>query len=259
MAVMTLVSLARHDAVAVITLDRPPVNALAGELIEDLHTAVTEAAASDVRAVVITGSPHFAAGADITAFKAAMDGGGAAADLGMHLSRLTVEIESLPKPVIAAVRGFALGGGLELALACDFRFLADDARVGQPEIKLGIIPGAGGTQRLPRLIGLGKARDLNYSGRMVEADEALAIGLADRVVPAAALLDEALAAAAAWAEGPTLALGIAKRVMNEGLGIPIADALALEADGFAEAFGTEDAAEGVAAFLEKRQAHFSGS
>jgi enoyl-CoA hydratase/carnithine racemase len=170
-----------------------------------------------------------------------------------------MEIESLTKPVIAAVRGFALGGGLELALACDFRFLADDARVGQPEIKLGIIPGAGGTQRLPRLIGLGKARDLNYSGRMVEADEALAIGLADRVVPADALLDEALAAAAAWAEGPTRALGIAKQVMNEGLGLPIADALTLEADGFAEVFATDDAAEGVAAFLEKREARFSGS
>jgi enoyl-CoA hydratase/carnithine racemase len=259
MAAMTLVSLAHQDAVAVITLDRPPVNALSGELIEDLHTAVAAAAAPGVRAVVITGAPHFAAGADITEFKEAMDSGGAAAGLGMQLSRLTVEIESLTKPVIAAVRGFALGGGLELALACDFRFLADDARVGQPEIKLGIIPGAGGTQRLPRLIGLGKARDLNYSGRMVEADEALAIGLADRVVPADALLDEALAAAAAWAEGPTRALGIAKQVMNEGLGLSIADALTLEADGFAEVFATDDAAEGVAAFLEKREARFSGS
>lgn len=259
MTAMTLASLARHGAVAVITLDRPPVNALSGELIQDLETAVAEASAPEVRAVVITGAPHFAAGADITEFKAAMERGGSAAALGMSLSRLTVEIEALPKPVIAAVQGFALGGGLELALACDFRFLADDARVGQPEIKLGIIPGAGGTQRLPRLIGLARARDLNYSGRMVEADEALAIGLADRVIPADALLDEALAAAAMWATGPTRALGIAKRVMNDGLGLPIADALALEADGFAEVFATDDAVEGVAAFLEKREADFSGS
>jgi enoyl-CoA hydratase/carnithine racemase len=259
MSAMTLASFVRHGAVAVITLNRPPVNALSGELIDDLHIAVSEAGAADVRAVVVTGEPHFAAGADISAFKAAMDSGGSAADLGMQLSRLTVEIESLPKPVIAAVRGFALGGGLELALACDFRFLADDARVGQPEIKLGIIPGAGGTQRLSRLIGIGKARDLNYSGRMVEADEALALGLADRVVAADALLDEAMAAAAVWADGPTRALGIAKRVMNDGLGLPLADALALEADGFAEVFVTDDAAEGVAAFLEKREARFSGS
>lgn len=256
---MTLAPLTHHDAVALITLDRPPVNALSGELIEDLRAAVADAADPAVRAVVITGSPHFAAGADITAFKEAMDRGGSGADLGMDLSRLTVEIESLAKPVIAAVRGFALGGGLELALACDFRYLADDARVGQPEIKLGIIPGAGGTQRLPRLIGLGRARDLNYSGRMVEADEALAIGLADRVFPADALLDEALQAATKLATGPTRALGIAKRVMNAGFGLSLADALALEADGFAEVFATEDAAEGVDAFLEKRQPRFEGS
>lgn len=255
---MTLAPFSIHGAVGVITLDRPPVNALSGELIADLATAVSEAANPKIRAVVITGQPHFAAGADITAFKAAMDSGGSAADLGMRLSALTETIEALAKPVFAAIHGYALGGGLEVALACDFRYLADDAKVGQPEIRLGIIPGAGGTQRLPRLIGLGRARDLNYSGRMVDAAEALALGLADRVVPAADLLEQTMQAAATLAEGPTRAIGIAKRVMNLGLSMDIHAALALEAEGFAEAFGTADAVEGVNAFLEKRQPQFSG-
>lgn len=255
---MSLVDFSTDGAVAVVRLDRPPVNALSEELNSDLYEAFGRCEDSSIRAVVVTGTPHFAAGADIKGFQAVYESGGDEQIAGTLLKAVD-RLERLQKPTLAAIHGYALGGGLELAMGADFRFLATDAQLGQPEIKLGIIPGAGGTQRLPRLIGLGKARDLNYSGRMVEADEALAIGLADRVVPAAALLDEALAAAAAWAEGPTLALGIAKRVMNEGLGIPIADALALEADGFAEAFGTEDAAEGVAAFLEKRQAHFSGS
>jgi len=256
--VMTLAPFSTHGAVGVITLDRPPVNALSGELISNLADAVAQAADPEIRAVVITGQPHFAAGADISAFKAAMDAGGSAADLGMRLSAITEKIEALAKPVFAAVHGYALGGGLELALACDFRFLADDAKVGQPEIKLGIIPGAGGTQRLPRLIGLGRARDLNYSGRMVDAAEALAFGLADRVIPPADLLDQTMQAATTLAEGPTLAIAIAKRVMNVGLSMDMHDALALEAEGFAEAFGTADAIEGVNAFLDKRQPHFKG-
>jgi enoyl-CoA hydratase/carnithine racemase len=255
---MTLARFEAHDAVAVITLDRPKVNALSAELIDDLAAAVGEAATPDIRCVIVTGAPHFAAGADITAFKAAMAAGGSAADIGIRLSAVCTLIEGLDKPVIAAVRGFALGGGLELAMSCDFRFFAEDARVGQPEIKLGIIPGAGGTQRLPRLVGLARARDLVYSGRMVEPDEALAIGLADRVVPVDSLLDGAMAAAADWAGGPTRALGIAKRVMNRGLGLPLSDALAVESAGFAEAFDTRDAVEGVDAFLEKREPRFTG-
>jgi enoyl-CoA hydratase/carnithine racemase len=256
--VMTLASFEAHDAVAILTLDRPKVNALSGALIDDLAAAVETAASPAIRCVILTGAPHFAAGADITEFKAAMDAGGSAADVGIRLSAVCDLIEGLEKPVIAAVRGFALGGGLELAMSCDFRFFAEDARVGQPEIKLGIIPGAGGTQRLPRLVGLARARDLVFSGRMVEPDEALAIGLADRVVPVDSLLDEALASAVEWAAGPTRALGIAKRVMNRGLGLPLSEALALEGAGFVEAFETGDAVEGVDAFLEKRKARFTG-
>jgi enoyl-CoA hydratase/carnithine racemase len=210
-----------------------------------------------IRAVVLTGTPHFAAGADITEFQDAF-----AADdarlVGMRLSGTIRRLERLPKPVIAAVRGFALGGGLEVALGCDFRYLAEDARVGVPEIKLGIIPGAGGTQRLPRLIGMARAREMIYSGRFVEAAEALEIGLADRVVAPDDLLDAALEDARGWARGPTVALGAAKAAINDGFGLALDDALTLEIDAFAGCFGSEDAREGTAAFLEKREAGFSG-
>jgi enoyl-CoA hydratase/carnithine racemase len=211
-----------------------------------------------VRAVVITGRPHFAAGADIKGFKAAHDEGtGAAArdTIGAVVRRL----EQLPKPVIAAVHGYALGGGLELAMGADFRYLAEDAKVGQAEILLGIIPGAGGTQRLPRLVGFARAKELVYSGRQVDAQEALAIGLADRVLPSDDVLARAIEDATAFAEGPTKALAAAKRAMNEGWGRPIDEALAIEEHAFVDCFDTDDAREGVAAFLEKRKANFTGS
>lgn len=245
-----------EGAVGVITLDRPPVNAIDSDLVSDLGDAIEAAGSPRVRCVVVTGDPHFAAGADIKGFKADMDAGLDPGRLAEGLSQVLVALEALPKPVIAAVRGFAIGGGLELALACDFRFLADDARVGQAEVALGIFPGAGGTQRLPRLIGLGPARDLIYSGRQLTAEEALALGLADQVHPPQAVLSAAMEAAERYASGPTIALGIAKRVINEGLDLPIAQALRLETEGFEEAFRTEDAREGVTAFLEKRAPDF---
>lgn len=255
---MSLVRVETRGSVGWVTLQRPPVNALSIDLVADLETAITAMAASEVRAVVVTGTPHFAAGADIAGFKSLMDSGGSGADLGDRLGAALIRLEALPKPVIAAVRGYALGGGLELAMACDLRMLAAGARVGQPEIKLGLIPGAGGTQRLPRLVGVGRARDLVYTGRMVDAVEAERIGIADRVVPDADL-DEA---ASAWAEelaaGPTAALAVAKRVIASGMDGPLATGLAGEAAGFRECFTTADAAEGVAAFLEKRSARFSG-
>ena len=210
-----------------------------------------------MRAVVVTGSPHFAAGADIAEFKAAMESG-AGDVLATKLSAAILALERLPKPVLAAVRGFALGGGLELALGCDFRYLAEGARVGQAEITLGLIPGAGGTQRLPRLVGLARARELVYGGRQVDAPEALAIGLADSVVPDDELEDVTLGAARELAAGPTAALAAAKRALNEGWGLELSAALAVEAAGFSACFSSEDAAEGVAAFLEKRTADFSG-
>lgn len=255
---MPLVHFEADGAVGLITLDRPPVNALSAELIDDLTEAIDAAADPGIRAVVVTGAPHFAAGADIAAFKEAMDSGGSASEVGVHLAAACNRLEALEKPVIAAVRGFALGGGLEIAMACDFRLLADSARVGQPEIKLGIIPGAGGTQRLPRLVGMARARDMVMSGRMVDAEEAVVIGLADRVIPEDALDGEALEAAHTWSRGPTRALALVKRVMTEGFGLPLQDALTLEAQAFADVFATGDARRGVDAFLEKGDPTFTG-
>ena len=254
---MALVRCETDGPVAVITLARPPVNALSGELVADLATAIEQVSDPEIRAVVVTGHPHFAVGADISEFQAGYESGDPGA-LGTRLTEVVAGLEGLAKPVIAAIHGYALGGGLEVALGCDFRFLADDATVGQPEIRLGLIPGAGGTQRLARLVPLGVARDLVYSGRMVPAAEALEIGLADRVVPAADLDEAALDAARQWATSPTQAIGAAKRAINGGLGLALADALALESAEFESIFDTEDAREGVTAFLEKRDPRFSG-
>lgn len=255
---MSLVEYSVDSNVALIVLNRPPVNALSAELSADLAAAFVEAADPMVRAVVVTGDPHFAAGADIKGFQAAYDSGSddtLASDLGEAI-RL---FETLEKPTIAAVRGFALGGGLELAMGADFRYFADDATVGQPEILLGLIPGAGGTQRLPRLVGYQRAKEIIFSGRHLGAEEAHDIGLADKVLPAARLLDAALADAGRWAAGPTLAYGAAKRVLSDGLRLPIEQGLRTEIDAFLACFQTDDAREGVAAFVGKRQASFAGS
>lgn len=255
---MSLVDVNREGPVAVVRLNRPPVNALSAELSADLLEAFRECADPAIRAVVVTGEPHFAAGADITGFKTAFDSGSDEV-LASALSDAIWELERLAKPVIAAVRGFALGGGLELAMGADFRYLAGDAKVGQPEILLGIIPGAGGTQRLPRIVGYQKAKDLVYSGRHLGAEEAAAIGLADKVVAPDELLEVALADAAQWAAGPTLAIAAAKKALNDGWGHFLGRALEIEAVEFSNAFRTEDAREGVDAFLAKRRPDFSGT
>jgi enoyl-CoA hydratase/carnithine racemase len=254
---MSLVEHTIEGAVARVTLNRPPVNAISAELVEELDAALASAEDDSVRAVVVTGSPHFAAGADITGFQGAFDAGGTDPLAGI-LAAVVRRLELLAKPTIAAVQGYALGGGLELAMGCDFIYMAEDAQVGQPEVKLGIIPGAGGTQRLPRLVGMARARELNYSGRFVSASEALSIGLAGKVAPPEELLAVALSDAADWAKGPTVAIAAAKRAMNEGWGLGIDAGLALEAEAFAACFSTDDAREGVAAFLEKREPGFSG-
>ena len=254
---MSLVEYSVEGAVAVVTLNRPPVNALSAALAAELEAVVGRAADPAVRAVVITGSPHFAAGADIGELKAAASGS-SDTPLASSLSTALLALEALSKPTIAAVRGFAFGGGLELALACDFRYLAEDARVGLPEIKLGIFPGAGGTQRLPRLVGLATAREMIYTGRHVKAEEALAIGLADKVFPGDGLLAAAMAGAAVLAQGATVAIGAAKRAINAALGLAMEAGLEVEASGFMACLGTEDAREGLAAFLEKREPGFKG-
>ncbi|MPZ53525.1 MAG: enoyl-CoA hydratase/isomerase family protein [Acidimicrobiia bacterium] len=255
---MSMVQKTIEGAVALVELQRPPVNALSGDLAAELSSVFNECRDPAIRAVVVTGRPHFAAGADIKGFQESFDAG-ADGKLAPSVADAVADLEALEKPTIAAVHGFALGGGLELAMGADFRYLAEDARVGQPEINLGIIPGAGGTQRLPRLIGFQAAKELVYSGRHVEPSEALDLGIADRVHPANEVLDRAMADAAEWAKGPTLALAAAKRALAGGWGAPLQEGLSVEAEAFATAFGTADAREGVAAFIEKRTPEFKGN
>lgn len=255
---MELVDYALDGSVAVITLNRPPVNALNPELIADIDAAVAMAEAPEVRAVVITGSPHFAAGADITGFQRAFESG-AEERQATGLSETVLRLENLPKPTIAAINGFALGGGLELAMGADFRYLAGSAKVGQPEILLGIIPGAGGTQRLARIVGPQRCKELCLTGRHVDAAEAHAIGLADKVADDDDALGLALADARRMATGPTIAYGAVKRAVMRGFDRTLEEGLAIEAEQFARVFTTTDARIGVKAFLDKERPDFTGS
>jgi enoyl-CoA hydratase/carnithine racemase len=216
----------------------------------ELAAAAREAAASEeVRAVIIYGGEKvFAGGADITVMAEA--GYAEMAVRSARLQEATALIAALPKPVVAAITGYALGGGLELALAADFRVAGERARVGQPEILLGVIPGAGGTQRLPRLVGPSRAKDIVFSGRMVTAAEALQIGLADQVVPDAEVYQAALDMVKRYASGPALALRAAKQAIDAGLGVDLATGLEIERVQFAALFGTEDQQAGMRSFLE---------
>ena len=234
--------------VGTIRLDRPKMNALSRQVWDEIGSAAIEAGErDDVGAVVVWGGENvFAAGADVKEFPSwsYQD----AREIGTAFQRSLDTLARLPMVTIAAVNGYALGGGCELAMACDLRFVAEDARLGQPEILLGIIPGAGGTQRLPRLVGLSRAKELVFSGRQVRAEEALRIGLADRVVEPAQVYDEAVGAAARYAAGP-YALALAKRALEDGTELPLDQALRLERDLFAECFATEDARTGIDSFL----------
>jgi enoyl-CoA hydratase/carnithine racemase len=217
---------------------------------DQLHAVAVEAAArDDVRAVVIYGGPRsFAAGADVKEMAAMTH-----ADMvarALPLQAAFTAVAQIPKPVVAAVTGYALGGGCELALTADLRFCADDAKLGQPEILLGVIPGAGGTQRLARLVGPASAKELIFTGRMVDAQEALRIGLVDKVLPAASVYEAALKWAGQFAAGPAAALRAAKGVIDSGLATDLATGLAAERDAFAMLFGTEDRTIGMASFIE---------
>jgi enoyl-CoA hydratase/carnithine racemase len=242
--------------VHVVTLSNPKVNALSTALLEELAATAAAMSSNGARAVVVNGGEKvFAAGADITEFGKASDGGfevsGAAAVErigGAFLAALNA-VSAIPCPTVAAVNGVALGGGCELALACDFRVAAEGSAFGQPEILLGIIPGGGGTQRLPRLVGPAVAKDLVFSGRMVGAAEALEIGLVDSVVEGDAR-NAAIEVASRYAAGPREATAIAKRAIDEGLEGSLADGLELEQRLFVESFATRDAEVGVASFLE---------
>lgn len=255
---MELVEYSVNGAVGLITLNRPPLNALNPALIADIDAAVGMAEAEDVRAVVITGSPHFAAGADITGFQKAYDTG-AKERQASGLAEAVHRLEHLEKPTIAAVNGFALGGGLELAMGADFRYLAESARVGQPEILLGLIPGAGGTQRLARIVGPQRCKELCMSGRHVRADEALAIGLADRVTGDDELMEVVMEDAAVFASGPTVAYGAVKRAISEGFDRTLDVGMEIESKEFNHVFASDDARAGVKAFLDKETPDFTGS
>ena len=249
-----MIRVVREGSVAVATIDHPPANAIGGSVVAGLLEAL-EDAESDLscRALVLTGNgpKFFSAGADITEF------GGGADRLGGALD-LTLKFERSRLPIIAAVNGIAFGGGCELSLACDVRVCSSNARFGQPEIKLGIIPGWGGTQRLPRLIGRSAAMELLLTGDPIDAERALRVGLVSEVVEPDALP----AAAQRWAERlakqAPLAIAATKRAVNEGSALPIADALGVEQREFISLFSTEDASEGISAFLQKRAPEFKG-
>jgi enoyl-CoA hydratase/carnithine racemase len=239
------------EGVATLRLDRPKMNALNATMQEEIRAAATEASErEDVKAVVVYGGERvFAAGADVKemADMSYVD----MVERSGKLQSAFSSVAAIPKPVVAAVTGYALGGGCELALCADVRFAADDAVLGQPEILLGIIPGAGGTQRLTRLVGPSRAKDVIFTGRFVQADEALAIGLVDRVVPAASVYDEAVAWARQFTGAATYALRAAKESIDEGLEVDLQTGLAIERQQFAALFATDDRRIGMTSFVEQ--------
>jgi enoyl-CoA hydratase len=254
-----LVLTEHHDGgVVLVRLNNPPMNALSTSVLRALYDVANRLAADpDVKAVVVAGGEKaFAAGADISEF----GGPGEATTIALAFRNAFDAVAAIPHPVVAAVQGYALGGGLELAMACDLRVAGENARVGQPEILLGIIPGAGGTQRLPRLVGPARAKELIWSGRQVRADEALAIGLVDRVVAPAETEHAALHWASELAKGAVVAMGLSKQAIDRGGDGALADGLDLERDAFVRVFETEDAVTGVQSFLEHGpgKAKFSG-
>ncbi len=250
----------RRDAVALVTIDNPPMNALSAALLEELEAELEELDTDDaVRAIVLRGAGDraFVAGADIKEFPAlresASEGGSA-----RGIQQVGRRMDAARTPFVAAIRGYCLGGGLELAMCCDVRICADDATLGQPEIKLGLIPGGGGTQRLPRLVGHGRAMFLNLTGDFVDAATAHAWGLVEKVVPAAELEDAALAVAGRIASQSPHAVAVLRELARTTRDLPLEEGLRREADGFVRCLRSEDGAEGVAAVIEKRPPEFTG-
>lgn len=251
--------LTKEGAVATLTLNRPPLNPLNSQVFRDLEAAASELEAdAEVRAVIVCGAGEraFAAGADVTEMAGL-------APLGAHAFcraawRAFKKLEDLPKPTVAALQGLVFGGGCELAYCCDFRIAAENARFAQPEINLGIIPGGGGTQRLPRLIGLARAKELLFLGETIDAATALQYGLVHKVVPAGRLMEEAKALAEKLAAKPPVALATLKHVVNTGVNVDLMTGLQFETEGFVVNFTSEDAQEGLKAFVEKRQPVFRG-
>ncbi|GAA3054716.1 enoyl-CoA hydratase/isomerase family protein [Actinokineospora globicatena] len=254
------VTLEVEDGIGTIRLGRPPMNAINRQLQAELREAAHEAGTrADVRAVIVYGGPKvFAAGADVKEF--AEMSYTDIADYAPELSASVTAVARLPKPTVAAITGYALGGGYELALACDRRIAGDNAKVGQPEVLLGLIPGAGGTQRLARLIGPSRAKDIVYTGRFVDAAEALAIGMVDEVVAPDDVYDAARRWAGQFSHGASRALAAAKAAIDTGLDTDLTSGLAVETNLFAALFATEDRTTGLRSFLENGagKARFDG-
>ena len=253
-----VIILTKEDGIATITLNRPPMNPLGSQVFQELIQAIDDIQADpSVKAAIITGAGEkaLAAGADITEMVnlTPVEGHTFCQNPFVALTK----IESLGKPVIAAINGLCLGGGTELTLACDFRIASDTAKFGQPEINLGIIPGAGGTQRLPRLIGTAKAKELIFLGEIIDANTALNIGLVNKVVPLSSLMEEAVKLAKKLASKPAVAMKMAKSSINIGMNLDLTSALTLEIQNFILTFASDDRKEGMSAFVEKRKPNYT--
>jgi len=263
MAERQYVKVSVEDRIAILTIDHPPANAFNEQTVRDLASAFDEVSANpEVKAIIITGAGQFAfvAGADINEIKEHIDnaraGKGVKRELIVEGQKLFNRIEQSTKPVIAAINAVCLGGGQELAMACHMRIASDTARFGQPEVNLGLLPAWGGTARLPRLVGRGKAIELILTGDMIPAQEAARLGLVNKVVPAGQVVKTAMDLAKKITSKSALAIAAILEAINHGMEVNLLDALKLEEEKFVELCGTEDGYEGVSAFLQKRQAKF---
>ena len=255
------VSTERDGSIAVVTIDNPPMNALSSALLEELESEIDTLDADDgARAIVLRGGGEraFVAGADIKEFPSLRESPPGEGGSARGIQKVGNRMDEARTPFVAAIQGYCLGGGLELAMACDVRVAADNAQLGQPEIKLGLIPGGGGTQRLPRLVGHGRALLLNMSGEFVDAATAERWGLVERVVPVDALLETAKGIAQGFAVQSPVAIGILRELARETRDLPLAEGLRREALGFRRCLASEDGLEGVTAFIEKRAPNFTG-
>ncbi len=250
----------KEEGIGWITLNRPHrLNTLTSDMIDEMHSALNDFETDkEIKCIVITGAGDraFSAGADVTAFTGLTPA--TAVEASSKGQALFTRLERIGKPVIASLNGYALGGGLEMASACDFRLAAENAELGQPETKLGLIPGWGGTQRLVRLVGLAKAKELIMLGERISAEEGAKIGLVTKVVPKAKLQEETVALARKLADGPPVALKLAKEALNFGSQVPLDIGLKMEAEAFGIALSTKDVMEGVSAFMSKRKPEFKG-
>ncbi len=259
--VAEFISTEQEGAVAVVTIDHPPVNALSAALLEELESELERLDADEtVRAIVLRGAGDraFVAGADISEFPSLREGATQEGGSARGIQRLGAHMDAADTPFVAAIHGFCLGGGLELAMSCDIRVAAEDAQLGQPEIKLGLIPGGGGTQRLPRLVGLGRAMLLNLTGDPIDARTAYDWGLVEKVVPRDGLQEAATGIARTIAARSPHAVAVLRELARTCRDLPLEEGLRREAEGFRRCLASEDGLEGVTAFLEKREPQFTG-